>query len=302
MKAIGLNTWIWQNQFKTILLTILFPCLILGAILIVLFFYFAETPELIEPMFIDIIGIGIPVFVIWFFISLWKNKSIVFAMTGAKPIERKDSPDLYNLVENLCLSRGLKMPQVAIIESRGLNAFATGWNKNKSHIVVTRGLVETLTKAELQAVLAHELTHIINRDVRLMTLIAVFLGVISLLGYYTFRLSFGGGNSNSKGKGGAIALVGLAIWLVSLIILPLVQFAVSRKREFLADAGAVELTKDASAMISALQKISGHSLVDSLDKNNIRAMCIEHPNKRKKTTWWSTHPTIESRIEALKNV
>jgi len=301
MKAIGLTTWIWKNQLKTILLTILFPCLILGAILLVLFFYFAETPEIIEPMFIDIIGIGLPVFVVWFFISLWWNKSIVFSMTGAKPIERKDAPELYNLVENLCISRGLTMPHVAIIESRGLNAFATGWNKNKSHIVVTRGLLETLTKAELRAVLAHELTHIINRDVRLMTLIAVFLGVISLLGYYTFRLSLGG-NSNNKGKGGAIALIGLAIWLMSLIILPLVQFAVSRKREFLADAGSVELTKDASAMISALQKISGHSLVESLDKNNIRAMCIEHPNKRKKTTWWSTHPSVDERISALQNM
>ncbi len=302
MKAIGLTTWIWQNQLKTMLLAVLFPLLVFATIFVVLFFYFMETPEIIQPMFIDIIGFGVPIFILWFFISLWWNKSIVFAMTGAKPIERKDAPEIYNLVENLCISRGLTMPNVAIIESPGLNAFATGWNKNKSHIVVTRGLINTLTKSELRAVLAHELTHIINRDVRLMTLVAVFLGVISMLGYYAFRLSFFGGGNDSKDKNSAIAIIGLAVWLLSLLILPLVQFAISRKREFLADAGAVELTKDSHAMISALEKISGHSIVDSLDKSNVRAMCIEHPNKRKKTSWWSTHPSIESRIAALKNV
>lgn len=301
MRALGLTTWIWQNQLKTVLLALLFPLLILGTIFIVLFFHFAETPEIIQPVFLDIIGFGIPIFVVWFFISLWFNKSIVFKMTGAKPIQRKEAPEVYNLVENLCISRGLSMPHIAIIETQGLNAFATGWNKNKSHIVVTRGLINTLTKAELRAVLAHELTHIINRDVRLMTLIAVFLGVISMMGYYAFRLSFFGGNSN-KSKNNALAIIGLAVWLLSLIVLPLVQFAVSRKREFLADAGAVELTKDSHAMISALQKINGHSIVESLDKNNIRAMCIEHPNKRKKNSWWSTHPSIDTRIEALKNV
>lgn len=216
MKAIGLTTWIWQNELKTILLAILFPVLVFGTIFIVLFFLFSETPELIQPIFLDIIGYGIPIFVVWFFISLWWNKSIVFRMTGAKPIERKEAPELYNLVENLCISRGLTMPDVAIIETKGLNAFACGWNKNKSHIVVTRGLLDTLSKAEVRAVLAHELTHIINRDVRLMTLIAVFLGVISMMGYYAFRLSFGG-NSDNKGKGNAIAIIGLAIWLLSLI-------------------------------------------------------------------------------------
>lgn len=302
MKVIGLTTWIWKNQFKTLLLTLLFPVLVFGTVFITLTIALRETPEAISPLFLDIIGFGIPLFIVWFFISLWWNKSIVFKMTGAKEISRTDSPELYNLVENLCISRGLTMPNIAIIESKGMNAFATGWKKNKSWIVVTRGLLDTLTKNETRAVLAHELTHIINRDVRLMTLIAVFLGVISMLGYYTFRMSFFGRSDNNENKNGIIAIIGLAIWLLSLLILPLIQFAVSRKREFLADAGAVELTHDAQSMISALQKISGHSLVDTLDKNNIRAMCIEHPNKRAKTSWWSTHPSIESRIEALQQL
>lgn len=300
MKAVGLTTWIWQNQFKTVLLALLFPALIFATIFIVLSFYFAKTPEVIQPIFLDIIGYGTPLFFVWFCISLWWNKSIVFKMTGAKPITRTEAPELYNLVENLCISRGIKMPQVAIIDAPGMNAFATGWNKNKSWIVVTRGLVDGLTKNEIRAVLAHELTHIINRDVRLMTLIAVFLGVISMMGYYMFRVSLGG--NDQKGKGNALAIIGLAIWLLSLIILPLIQLAVSRKREFLADAGSVELTKDSQSMISALQKISGHSIVKTLDKKNIQAMCIEHPNKRGKTSFWSTHPSIEQRIAVLQKI
>lgn len=300
MKAVGLTTWIWQNQLKTLLLAVLFPVLIFATIFIVLFFYFSETPEVIQPIFLDIIGYGTPLFVVWFFISLAWNKSIVFKMTGAKAITRKEAPELYNMVENLCISRGMTMPQIALIESHGMNAFATGWSKDKSWIVVTRGLVDGLTKNEVQAVLAHELTHIINRDVRLMTLIAVFLGVISMMGYYMFRVSLGG--NDQKGKGNVLALVGLAIWLLSLIILPLIQLAVSRKREFLADAGSVELTKDSQSMISALQKISGHSIVKTLDKKNIQAMCIEHPNKRGKTSFWSTHPSIEQRIAVLQQV
>jgi heat shock protein HtpX len=300
MKAVGLTTWIWQNQLKTVLLAVLFPVLVFATIFIVLFFYFSETPEVIQPLFLDIIGFGTPIFVVWFFISLWQNKSIVFAMTGAKEIERKQVPELYNMVENLCISRGMTMPQIALIESHGMNAFATGWSKDKSWIVVTRGLVDRLTKDEIRAVLAHELTHIINRDVRLMSMIAVFLGVISMMGYYMFRISIGG--NDRKGKGNILAIVGIAIWLLSFIILPLIQLAVSRKREFLADAGAVELTKDSQSMISALQKINGHSIVAGLDKTNIRAMCIEHPNDRGAIHWWSTHPSIEQRIAVLQQV
>jgi heat shock protein HtpX len=247
-------------------------------------------------------------------------------VTGSEDVEREASPRLYNLVENLCISRGLPVPRVRIMDTPVLNAFATGMRSDQYAITVTRGLVEALDDAELEAVLAHELTHIRNRDVQLLVIAAVFVGIISLVGdlivrapralLYTSGRSrgysgssgggFGGGSSSSsgssrggKGGGGAIILilVAVAIFLLARVLAIALRMAVSRKREYLADAGSVELTRNPDAMIGALRKISGHSEIEA--PNQVRAMFIDYPERAGFASFFATHPPIESRIEAL---
>src|SRR3954469_1965530 len=204
---------------------------------------------------------------LWILIAYKFHQSMIDAVTGGREVTRQEEPRLYNLLENLCISRGITMPKLKIMEDEALNAFASGLNEKQYSITVTSGLMARLDDAELEAVLGHELTHIRNGDVRMLIIAVIIAGVISFFAEIVFRgmfrsgLSWGGSRNNNsssdRGKGGAlfailiaVALIALA-WLLSVVI----RFALSRQREYLADAGAVELTKNPNVMISALRKI-----------------------------------------------
>jgi len=238
---------------------------------------------------------------LWVFIGFRMNVAMINAVTGSKGLAREDNPKLYRMLENLCISRGLPMPKLAIVESEALNAFATGLNEKQYSITVTRGLMTTLDTAELEAVLGHELTHVINRDVRTMVIASVFAGIITLIAEILFRsLRFGalGGRRSGNNKGAGIfiliAFVAAAIgWLLAVVI----RMALSRSREFVADAGSVELTKNPDAMIAALIKISGNAEIPGAP-SGLMEMCVENQASGF-ADMFATHPPIDARIKAL---
>src|SRR6185503_6832525 len=202
--------------------------------------------------------------ILWILIAYKFHQAMIDAITGATPVTRADEPRLYNLLENLCISRGITMPTLRIADDDALNAFATGLNQKQYSITVTRGLINALNDQEIEAVLGHELTHIRNGDVRMLVIAVVIAGAISFFGELVFRIFFqnvmwGGGRRSSsdgrKGGAGLAIIIAIAIIVVVWILSIVIRFALSRQREYLADAGSVELTKNPDAMISALRKI-----------------------------------------------
>jgi heat shock protein HtpX len=265
--------------------------------------------------------------VIWISIGYFGHQKLIDAITGSGGITRSDDPELYTLLENLCISRGMRVPQLKIMDSEALNAFASGMNEKQFSITVTRGLRNTLNKAELEAVLGHELTHIRNGDVSMMVICVIIAGIASFLGEMAYRIfvrpvstvgnvHWGSGSSSgsssssrsssssSDSKGGgamgailiaiiiAVVIIGIA-WLLSGVL----RLAISRSREYLADAGAVELTKDPDALISALGKISSKSELAGMP-SGIMELCIDNPRSGF-IDLFSTHPPVEDRIDAL---
>jgi heat shock protein HtpX len=264
---------------------------------------------------------------VWFVIAWFANQGIIDAATGAHRVDRKAEPRLYNLLENLCISRGLTVPTLRVIETDQRNAYASGIREGRYSITVTRGLMNALNDQELEAVLGHELTHIQNRDVQLLVVSAVFVGIISLAGDLLIRgprmifmsgggsssggysgsstpsTSWGGGSSrgssssrsSGKGGGGAIILIliAVAVFLIARFLALVLRFAMSRKREYLADAGSVELTKNPDAMISALRKIAGHSSIEA--PAQIQEMFLDMPA----AGLFATHPSIDARVQRL---
>lgn len=244
---------------------------------------------------------------LWIVIAYRFHQSMIDALTGGREVTRQEEPRLYNLLENLCISRGLTMPKLKVAEDDALNAFATGLNDKQYSITVTSGLIARLDDREIEAVLGHELTHIRNGDVRLLIIAVVIAGVLSFFAELVFRLLFQGGmgwggsrssSSDRKSSGAGIAvLIALALiavaWLLSIVI----RFALSRSREFLADAGSVELTKDPDAMISALRKIEGRGELQGAT-SAVMEMCVDNP-REEFADLFATHPSIDSRIAAL---
>jgi heat shock protein HtpX len=247
--------------------------------------------------------------IVWVLIAYRFHQSMIDAVTGASEVTRKEEPRVYNLLENLCISRGITVPKLRIADDDALNAFATGLNEKQYSITVTRGLINALNDAELESVLGHELTHIRNGDVRMLVIAVVIAGVISFFGELIFRMFFqasyyGGGfrrrSSSDDRKGGgaglaiviAIALIALA-WVLSIVI----RFALSRQREYLADSGSVELTKNPDAMIAALRKIENRGELARAN-SAIMEMCIDNPRVGFANIF-DTHPSIDARCEAL---
>src|SRR4030081_1855555 len=202
---------------------------------------------------------------LWIFIAYKFHQSMIDAVTGGREVTRQEQPRLYNLLENLCISRGITMPKLKVIEDDSLNAFATGMNDKQYSITATSGLINSLDDAEIEAVLGHELTHIRNGDVRMLVIAVIIAGAIAFFAELVFRLMFQGGlswrssrSSSSDRKGAGIAiLIAIALIAVAWVLSIVIRFALSRQREYLADAGSVELTKNPDAMISALRKIEG---------------------------------------------
>src|SRR6476469_8905866 len=243
---------------------------------------------------------------IWIAIAYKFHQKMIDAVTGAQPVTRQEEPRLYNLLENLCISRGITMPTLRIADDDALNAFATGLNEKQYSITVTRGLINALDDKEIEAVLGHELTHIRNGDVRMLVIAVVIAGVISFFGELVFRIFFqnvmwGGGRRSSsddrKGGAGLAIIIAIAIIVVVWILSIVIRFALSRQREYLADAGSVELTKNPDAMISALRKIEGRGELASAN-SAVMEMCIDNP-RQGFADLFATHPSVGSRIEAL---
>jgi heat shock protein HtpX len=318
MAAYGLYTHIQKNRRRSVVLLIgLFFLVYLmtfaGALLGRAFTQEAPLDYLIARAWNDMI-VAAPIAtvgtIIWILFAYKFHQSLIDALTGGHEVSRAEQPRLYNLLENLCISRGIPMPKLKVMESPALNAFATGMNEKQYSITVTTGLLDRLDDAETEAVLAHELTHIRNGDVRMMVIAVIIAGVISFISELFFRIMFrsgarwGGSSSGSssgsskKGGGaGAAILIAIAIIAVAWALSIVIRFALSRTREYLADAGAVELTKNPDAMIMALRKIEGRGELPGVT-SSVMEMCVDNPSEGF-ADLFATHPSIESRVEAL---
>ncbi len=259
----------------------------------------------------SILYIAIVLSIITSFSSYWFSDVLVLTMAGAVPIEKKDNPELYRLVENLCITAGLPLPKIYIIAERQPNAFATGRNKNHAVIAVTQGLLDRLDKTELEGVLAHELSHIGNQDMLLSTVVVVLAGVVSLLANFFLRISFWGGARSSDDRenngGGILLIAGILAAILAPIAATLIQLAISRKREFLADADGALLTRYPEGLASALEKIAQDASPMPSANTATSHLFIESPFKEDQSKNWfiqlfSTHPPIAERIKILRDM
>jgi len=287
-----------SNTRKTWLyLTVLF------FLIIFLGFLFSYVFERQEILFFAVI-----LSILTSFGSYWYSDKIVLAMSGAKPIEKKDNPELYRIVENLCITAGLPLPKIYIIEESQPNAFATGRDKNHAVVAVTRGLFEKLDKTELEGVVAHELSHIGNKDILLSTVIVVLVGIVILLSDWFFRIRFfGGGRQDKNSRGNILVVLGIVAVILAPIAATLIQLAISRKREFLADASGSLLTRYPEGLAHALEKIASDPNPLRTANNSTAHLYISSPFRGKQTKNWltklfMTHPPVEERIKALRGM
>ncbi|MBU4078488.1 M48 family metallopeptidase [Patescibacteria group bacterium] len=260
---------------------------------------------------IEILFVAVIISVLMSITSYWYSDKIVLSMAGAKLIKKSDNPTLYRTVENLCITVGLPLPKIYIINESQPNAFATGRNKDNAVIAVTTGLLQKLEKVELEGVIAHELSHIKNKDMLLQTVVVVLVGVIAIASNMFLRISFyGGGRRRDSGKGNLGALI-MILGVVSAVLAPiaanLIKLAISRKREFLSDASGALITRYPEGLARALEKIANDP--DQMRKaNNATAhLYIVNPFRGKQAKSWftrlySTHPPVEERIKALRGM
>ncbi|MCG2625008.1 M48 family metallopeptidase [Bradyrhizobium sp. WYCCWR 13023] len=330
MAAYGLYTHIASNKFRSMLLlgglfALVYVLVFAGALVAEVVTNGNETVAYyLNRGFHDLI-VAFPFAtagaIAWIVIAYFFHQSMIDAVTGGHDVTRQEEPRLYNLLENLCISRGITMPKLKIMESPALNAFATGLNPRQYAVTVTTGLLKALNDQEIEAVLGHELTHIRNGDVQLMVVAVIIAGVVGFFGELFFRLftnlswSSGGGSwwsgsssssrssssssDNKNSGGGAIIVIIIAVvlivvaWLVSQVV----KLALSRSREYLADAGSVELTKNPDAMISALRKIEGRGELPGAT-SAVMELCLDNPREGF-SDLFATHPSVQSRVDAL---
>lgn len=238
--------------------------------------------------------------------SFYFSDKIVLGISGAKKVGREQSPQLYGVLENLCIGAGLeKVPDLYIIDDSAPNAFATGRDPKHSVVAVTTGLLDKLDKREIEAVLAHELSHIRNFDIRLMMIVAVLVGTVTLIANILLRGSIFGGGDNRKSGGAIFLLIGIVLALFSPVIAELIKLAVSRSREYLADASAALLTRDPEGLAMALEKISADREPLEVANEATAHLYISNPLKKGKNADWfaglfNTHPPVEERIHRLR--
>lgn len=250
--------------------------------------------------------------VLWIVFSYYSGDHMLLSAANAVEIFKADQPEIYRMVENICITMGLPYPKVYLIDDESLNAFATGRDPAHASIALTTGIVKKLNRQELETVIAHEMGHVINRDITLMLITVAGISFFALAGNFLFRMALSSGRGNSKNKGGGMMIIlaaAVACMIYANIIAPLIRLAVSRSREYLADATAAHVTRNPLALASALSKISGDSRVESLDKmSSMAAMCIESPLAGSGGLFGflsgltATHPPIEKRIEALQKM
>jgi heat shock protein HtpX len=340
MQAFGLYGHIRANRIRSILLLAGFVALLhalLFSLLLIWSAFLGGTLDEIVAGAAEQFARSWPVAIVaalgWFAVAWFLHQKLVGLATGARAVARADAPRVYNTLEALCISRGLTMPQVQIIETPALNAYASGIKDGQYVVAVTRGLMDTLSDDELETVLAHELTHIRNKDTQLMVIAVIFAGIFAFFGDLVIRgwdfpygwsptsrprvptqsdgdtwmggRSDGNGDSRRSGRsnnGGGAAIIAIiiavAIIVISWGISTLIRLALSRSREYLADAGAVELTKNPDALIRALRKIETKATFDV--PSRMEAFFIENPVMGRVSSLWSTHPAMADRIAALE--
>lgn len=315
-QAYGLYTHIRANRMRSIVLFIelfalVYVLVFAGALMAEAFGGDASIDTLLTAAWRDfVVALPWATFgtVLWVLIAYKFHQALIDAVTGGREVTRREEPRLYNLLENLCISRGMTMPRLKSIASPALNAFATGLNEKQYAITVTTGLLQALDDTEIEAVLAHELTHIRNGDVRLLVIAVVIAGVISFFGELVFRMFFRSGlgrrgrrssGGSRKRSGGALPLILIALALIALAwaLSIIIRFALSRSREFLADAGSAELTKNPNAMITALRKIEGRGELPGAT-SAVMEMCVDNPREGF-ADLFATHPSVDSRVNAL---
>ncbi len=306
MTYVGIQTQIRRNNFNSLLLIIAFPLVLLGMVYAFLFFTSRQhDPQITNDMFVNTVPFVLIGTSIWFIIAWFFHNSMIRMATGSKPLARMENKRVYNLVENLCISKGMKIPQIFIIEDDSLNAFASGINENTFSVSLSRGIIDKLDDDELEGVIAHELTHIRNRDVRLMIISIIFVGIFAFIAQMALRsLRFGMFSRDREGKnGGVIILVAIVISAVCYLIAILLRFGISRSREYMADAGAAEMTRKPYALANALRKISQDPLIEAVERRDVAQLFIENPQTEEKkfslSNFFSTHPPIQKRIELL---
>tara|TARA_B100000508_G_scaffold55003_2_gene42630 strand:- start:32289 stop:33236 length:948 start_codon:yes stop_codon:yes gene_type:complete len=313
MEYIGIQQQVNSNNRKSILLLAAFPLLVFILVYGVMYFTSfgedgAPDPSLVFEKFIPVIPFVVGGVGIWFLIAFFAHSSMINRAANSHSISRKENMRVYNLMENLCMSVGMKMPKLRIIESDALNAFASGINEKTYTVTLTRGIIEKLDDDELEGVIAHELMHIRNKDVRLLIISIIFVGIFSFVVQVAFRsVLYGSMGSNRRKNDGKGMIVILVVALVVYLLSILFKFALSRKREYLADSGAAQMTRKPDALASALEKISGNHHVDKVKSEDVQQMFIENAPEDTSVGFlgglgglFSTHPPIKKRIQILK--
>lgn len=311
------------NRWRTVWLMMLFPAMVITITYLAGFGIAVTSTDTVDDAVVTSVDVFLTAapFVtigatIWVIIALLGGKNMVLSFSGAKPIKKRDAPELYRIVENLAIQTGVPTPKIYVIDDMSLNAFATGYAPSHAAVATTRGLLETLDHAELEAVMAHEMGHILHRDIRVMLIAITMVGIVQLMAELILRAVFrnlhmagGRGRKNSGNAAGLLVIIAIVIWLISFVGAVFVQLGISRRREFMADAESAHLTRHPDALISALRKISRDARVEVLDgKRSIAAMCIADPLQNKQDFWdklsglFATHPPIEHRISALRSL
>lgn len=312
IQAYGLKTHIWNNNLRSIMLLILFPVLLLflayGIVLLWVGFtsdggtadglaYAAASIPTAAPIALGAAGA-------WFGVAFFSHQAIIDAATQAKTLTITEEPRAYRLLENLSILRGETVPKLKVIETPVLNAYASGIRDSNYTVTLTRGLLNEMDDEELEAVIAHELSHIRHKDVRMLIIAVIFVGIFAFVGESivrgVFRTNLPRSNNHRRsggGNAGALIFFALAIIALTYFIAILIRFTLSRKREYLADAGAIELTKNPDAMIRVLQKLSGNAELKNVP-DEVREMALHNPRIGLAGAF-ATHPPIEKRIEAI---
>ncbi len=313
MRYTGLHTQIQRNNLKSVVLLLAFPVIIFLLIWVFIYFAFGQPEYRLystNQYFLRIIPWVSVAIMLWFLIAYFFNTAMIRKATGAVPLARKENKRIYNLVENLCIGCGMPMPRINLIEDDSLNAFASGINTSSFTISLSRGIIDKLNDEELEAVIAHELTHIRNRDVRLLIISIVFVGIFAFLTETIMRtIHFGGsGGRDRKGSAGII-LLAMLLAALGYLLSSIFRFALSRNREYLADAGSAELTRNPLALASALEKISLDSRIEAVNHRDVAQLFIDNPqdnqnhgqSSRSFLSIFSTHPPIQKRIDLLRS-
>ncbi|MCX6736652.1 MAG: M48 family metallopeptidase [Candidatus Parcubacteria bacterium] len=244
---------------------------------------------------------------IWSFFSYWQSDKIILAISKAREIKKQDAPELYRLVENLCITAGLPLPKIYIMDEPSPNAFATGRDPKHAVICVTSGLLATLEKSELEGVIAHELCHIGNRDILIASLVVVLVGIVSIVSDWLIRsMIFSGGDRDRENSNPLGIIIMILVLIISPVVALLIQLAVSRKREFLADSSGALLTRYPEGLAKALEKISQDKRPIKSMSNTTRSLYFSDPVKKNKESWfaklWLTHPPTSERIKLLREM